>query len=877
MPQRAAHLRSDISYLSLLGFYLLLLFLTYALFWGGFTKNLDNNLVHDGWVRLEQRAAPDDIVVVGVDYASLRRLGRWPWNRDLHAAFFKQLAALEVKAAAIDITYVEPDAFPANDQAMAESIGRLPIAALPVMTDYTDDGVKLPIPELLLPQVHLGHIFQTLDPDGISRRTVLKAGYKEPHWPALALTTYNAIYGELNEKDIPGNRIDSPTHQDISLVDVNELYWKLDYRVLIPFYGPAQTFTNISIHEIINGTVDPALLKDKIVFVGATATGLNDVLPTPVSSLDSPMPGVEIHANIFAALRDGSLVREVDYRLNFVIAAALLFLILLLYSRLSPLWCLVGAAVFSLVPIGISYFLYSVYNLWYPPLVATIPVLISYFLWSWHRLDFVSDFLRQETDKLEEVIGVVDNTDNVLLAKFFENAEKHLPLQSWSFSASGQEFAGGTADGQSLQRSDASFDIWSANDCVYQKRYATPGNLFISFKSEDKQFAEEFSGYIDSLSRVRERESPALLTGSIERLQVNTYRLSSQMENLRQLNGLSESIFEGSSAGHIVWNAAGEVVRVNDIAHTLMPGMLDKEVPLIEFLKLVGRDPDNRDHDRLQRLITRSEAWQINRIETDNELVINFHAVGETLTDRLISASIVDVTEIRRNERSRAELIDFLSHDLRSPLISSLYMLSDDLKVSDQGNDEKIERIENNINLSLTMMDDLLTIARADNLTAEQFTTVLFDAVIDNAVDQLVPQARNRNIRVEIDATDEELWVNADASLLERAFVNIVSNAIKYSPDETVVTVRYWLKGEKILLEVEDQGIGIAPEMMENLFQRFKRDAKISKQFKGIGLGLALVARVVTQHGGNVWASSPGNGTRISVELPIAFLAEETG
>ena len=172
------------------------------------------------------------------------------------------------------------------------------------------------------------------------------------------------------------------------------------------------------------------------------------------------------------------------------------------------------------------------------------------------------------------------------------------------------------------------------------------------------------------------------------------------------------------------------------------------------------------------------------------------------------------------------------------------------------------------------MMDDLLTIARADNLTSEQFSMVLFDSVVDNAVAQMIPQARRHNISIDVEEYEQEIWVNADAALLERAVVNIVSNAVKYSPEGTRVRVTTRLNSESILLEVQDQGIGIAPEMMDNLFTRFKRDAKVSKQFKGIGLGLALVSRVVTQHGGRVWASSPGQGTLITVEIPFAFVGD---
>jgi len=415
---------------------------------------------------------------------------------------------------------------------------------------------------------------------------------------------------------------------------------------------------------------------------------------------------------------------------------------------------------------------------------------------------------------------------------------------------------------------------WVKRGDTYACRYPTRGNLMIAFETEDEKFASEFADYVDSLSRVQERPRITRLAGSIERIQQATSRLSLQVERLRKLHVTSENIFAGSSAGHIVWSAAGEVVRANELSATYLPEIDVNATNLHDFVATIGRDPDNQDSQRLQNLIIAGKPWQVNRVQDDSELVINFNAHGQTLAERMISVSIVDVTEIRRNERSRAELIDFLSHDLRSPLISSLYMLSDDLVVSDADNDEKIERIENNINLSLTMMDDLLTIARADNLTSEQFAMVLFDSVIDNAVAQMMPQARNRNIAIDVIEKDEDIWVNADAALLERAVVNIVSNAVKYSPEETRVTVTTRLDGENVLLEVQDEGIGIAPEMMENLFTRFKRDAKVSKQFKGIGLGLALVSRVISQHGGRVWASSSGKGALISAEIPCAYVGE---
>ena len=111
--------------------------------------------------------------------------------------------------------------------------------------------------------------------------------------------------------------------------------------------------------------------------------------------------------------------------------------------------------------------------------------------------------------------------------------------------------------------------------------------------------------------------------------------------------------------------------------------------------------------------------------------------------------------------------------------------------------------------------------------------------------------------------------MKGDAASLERAICNILSNAIKYSPEGTTITVRLVRKDDQAVLTIDDQGVGIDPAMLGQLFTRFRRDAKTAGQFKGIGLGLALVARVVSLHGGKVAASNLEQGTRITLEVPL--------
>ena len=138
----------------------------------------------------------------------------------------------------------------------------------------------------------------------------------------------------------------------------------------------------------------------------------------------------------------------------------------------------------------------------------------------------------------------------------------------------------------------------------------------------------------------------------------------------------------------------------------------------------------------------------------------------------------------------RSELIEYLSHDLRSPLISSLYLVSQDRENAPAEKDVKpLLQVESNINKTLKMIDDLLGLTRAENLSVEHLQPVFFENLIESTIDQLLPQARQKNINLVTEVIDEDVWVSADSSLLERAFVNVVGNAIKYSPEGTEVGI----------------------------------------------------------------------------------------
>jgi len=188
----------------------------------------------------------------------------------------------------------------------------------------------------------------------------------------------------------------------------------------------------------------------------------------------------------------------------------------------------------------------------------------------------------------------------------------------------------------------------------------------------------------------------------------------------------------------------------------------------------------------------------------------------------------------------------------------------------DQEKKKAFFQVEKNINKTLSMIDDLLGLTRAENLQFEHLHPLFFENVIESTIDQLLPQAREKQIRIVVHDFSEDIWIAADSGLLERAFVNIVGNAIKYSPEGSQVEIVSHLDNAMLTTKVIDQGIGIPAEQIQKLFSRFHRDPSIQNTIKGTGLGLALVATVVRQHGGSVHASSEEHvGTTIEVRLPV--------
>ena len=275
----------------------------------------------------------------------------------------------------------------------------------------------LPAPAFCEVAHSLGHVHVELDRDGLARSVYLRGGVGDPHWLVFAEAILR-IADPQRGNELPGLRAppsdtastlessprspqDSPQDSPQESTLESTLAWTRDYHVLVPFLGPPGSIKRISYARVLNGEYAPGSFADKVVMVGAIATGMADSLATPVSGHAAHMPGVEFHANVLAALRDGTTVSVLSTSLRAWVSVLIVLLLLVLYPRLTPRRGLFAAITFVGVLFAASVALLVFARVWFAPAPGLVALILSYPLWSWLRLEFAMRFLAQECERLQ--------------------------------------------------------------------------------------------------------------------------------------------------------------------------------------------------------------------------------------------------------------------------------------------------------------------------------------------------------------------------------------------------------------------------------------------------------------------------------------------
>ena len=233
--------------------------------------------------------------------------------------------------------------------------------------------------------------------------------------------------------------------------------------------------------------------------------------------------------------------------------------------------------------------------------------------------------------------------------------------------------------------------------------------------------------------------------------------------------------------------------------------------------------------------------------------------------------------EAERANRTKDEFLAIVSHELRSPL-NALRGWSHLLVTTRPLEPSLIERaakaIKRNVDHQTRLIDDLLDTSRivSGKLTIERRAVNLVEIVLA-ALDAARPGAAAKQIDLRFTPDDASIMVVGDGGRLQQLVSNLLSNAVKFTPERGAIAVTMLKHAERVQLLVKDNGIGIAPEFLPHVFDRFTQaDTSAARRAGGLGIGLALVRHIALLHGGQVRADSAGvgRGSTFTVELPAA-------
>lgn len=295
--------------------------------------------------------------------------------------------------------------------------------------------------------------------------------------------------------------------------------------------------------------------------------------------------------------------------------------------------------------------------------------------------------------------------------------------------------------------------------------------------------------------------------------------------------------------------------------------------PEVDLLGLLWLDIALFVAANLTASLTEKEAYQDGQIQ----------ALEQQLAEEIRERSSAE-SELRAGQRKQLGYIRRVSHELKSPLASIATMLQVVLESLTGEVPEKqrdlIQRAERRATAALSLVEDLLTLSRVRELAvAEEVTEVdLEDLIADTIAEEEL--AAQRHGVVFVREVDGRLpLIRGHAEGLQAMLRNLVSNAVKYSPQGGQVRVAARAEQGRVVIEVEDHGIGIPEEDLGRIFDDFYR-TPLSRQLgiMGTGLGLPIVKSVVEHHGGEITVESkPGTGTLFRVTLPITGASETTG
>jgi two-component system phosphate regulon sensor histidine kinase PhoR len=350
-----------------------------------------------------------------------------------------------------------------------------------------------------------------------------------------------------------------------------------------------------------------------------------------------------------------------------------------------------------------------------------------------------------------------------------------------------------------------------------------------------------------------------------------TAQLRNTVAELERVRIRLEATLSNLSDGVIITDDRGHISLANDAATSMLAAKRPVTgEPLVEVA---------RDHE-----LTEMVQTALTGSEQATERLIRHSRSGRLLqcaarrldaADESIGVVVLrDVTELHRLEGVRRDFVANVSHELRTPL-TSIKALVETLETGAIDDEtvaaDFLARIIAEVDRLAALVDDLLDLARLESGRLRlSLQRVEPEALVRRVSERMAPQTERARLKLELDVATETPAIMADRNRIDQVLLNLVHNAVKFTPVGGTITISAQPDGVFVEFRVKDTGVGVSPDDLPRLFERFYK-ADRARRSQGTGLGLAIAKHIVQGHGGSIWAEpNQYQGTVFVFRLPVA-------
>lgn len=867
-----------------------------------------------------------DIVIVIIDDGCLDRLGPWPWPVSRHIELLRRLAPAQPRAIAFDLLFFGRSGEEAREFARElRAAGNAYLAVCFLQGErplrvgrygVSMSELRRPPPEVESAAAGVGAVNVFPERDGVVRSAPLVLEHDGRPFPSLPLQVARRV-ARARSFSVEGTASGPRVRLGRATIPLSRAG-----EMLISYAGGYKIFPWVRYDAVLAGKVPPSTFHDRIVLVGFSATGLSDTRPTPLSPA---CPGVEISAHVVHTILRGDYIRPLGGLGNALVVLGVALILGLALPRLRPFSALLAGLATAAVVVGTAIGLFQAGRVWInvvtPGLTAVAVGLVAaaqgYRVSERDRFRLESslgalslatrmvaastsrgpvlDAIRQEITELvaaaQTSIYLVDEEQGELVLAGGER-EVRVPLEVGTLgrvATEGVALVVGDADSDAALSAEvaraADFAAGPVAFVPLRRHGQVVGLAQVARRLGAEAFGERDLELLNALSQeatvaLENVELYEKLEGKVE---VANRELVKAYSQLALEKDRVEALLENMTDAVIMADTEGRVLYVNPAAERMFR---------VTAREVAGQ-PVGRHFDvgGLPGLIEQAvgrpgelESAQV-VIEEPRRLVLTANAAliaddqGQPVG---VVTVLSDVTLLQELSDMKTEFVSLVSHELRTPL-TSIQGFAQTLR-SDTGEhfdaetrEEFLEIIEGECQRLLAMINELLDASRieAGRALSLNLGEVSIPELAEQAVRLQAPASEAHQF--ELDFPADLPLVEADRDRIEQVLTNIISNAVKYSPEGGPVRIRGRRDDGQVLVSVTDAGLGMTEAQMGQLFQRYHRvESDAAKRIRGTGLGLYLTKGLVEAHGGRIWAHSPGpgQGSTFSFVLPIKRVEE---